>query len=35
MREARALDAALGVRECAPYYRNPLPGVAYMALALE
>jgi GNAT superfamily N-acetyltransferase len=35
MREARALYAALGFRECAPYYRNPLPGVAYMALALE
>jgi GNAT superfamily N-acetyltransferase len=34
MREARALYAALGFRECAPYYRNPLPGVAYMQLAL-
>lgn len=34
MGEARALYASLGFRACAPYYRNPLPGVTYMALAL-
>ena len=34
MREARSLYASLGFRPCAPYYRNPLPGVTYMALAL-
>ena len=34
MSEARALYASLGFRECAPYYRNPLPGTTYMALAL-
>jgi putative acetyltransferase len=34
MTEARALYASLGFRECAPYYRNPLPGTAYMGLAL-
>lgn len=34
MSEARALYAMLGFRECAPYYRNPLPGVTYMALSL-
>ena len=34
MAEARRLYAALGFRECAPYYRNPLPGVTYMQLAL-
>ena len=34
MRSARALYASLGFRECAPYYRNPLPGTSYMELAL-
>ena len=34
MTSARALYATLGFRECAPYYRNPLPGVTYMALHL-
>jgi putative acetyltransferase len=35
MTSARALYAELGFRECAPYYRNPLPGAVYMALALR
>ena len=34
MARARALYVALGFRECAPYYRNPLPGVTYMSLTL-
>jgi ribosomal protein S18 acetylase RimI-like enzyme len=34
MREARALYLALGFRECAPYYDNPLPGVAYLSMSL-
>lgn len=34
MRSARALYCSLGFRECAPYYRNPLPGTSYMELAL-
>lgn len=35
MAKARALYASLGFRECAPYYRNPLPGTVYMTLALK
>jgi putative acetyltransferase len=35
MADARRLYARLGFRECAAYYDNPLPGVVYMALALE
>ena len=35
MRSARALYSSLGFRECAPYYRNPLPGTTYMELALD
>ena len=34
MGEARTLYASLGFHPCAPYYDNPLPGVAYLALAL-
>jgi N-acetylglutamate synthase-like GNAT family acetyltransferase len=34
MARARSLYAVLGFRECAPYYRNPLPGVTYMSLTL-
>jgi len=35
MTAARKLYADLGFAECAPYYRNPLPGVVYMARTLE
>ena len=35
MREAQALYASLGFRECEPYYRNPLGGTVYMALELQ
>ena len=34
MAGARALYARFGFRECAPYYRNPLPGAVYMSLTL-
>ena len=34
MDDARGLYARVGFRECAPYYRNPLPGAVYMSLAL-
>jgi GNAT superfamily N-acetyltransferase len=34
MSEARALYARLGFRPVAPYYDNPLPGTAYLALDL-
>jgi putative acetyltransferase len=32
---ARQLYQALGFRECAPYYRSPLPGTIYMDLAMD
>ena len=35
MAQARALYTSLGFRECAPYYRNPLPGTVYMTLAVR
>jgi len=35
MSAARKLYSSLGFAECAPYYRNPLPGVVYMARTLE
>ncbi|HEX8740652.1 MAG TPA: GNAT family N-acetyltransferase [Casimicrobiaceae bacterium] len=34
MTAAQALYASLGFRPCAPYYRNPLPGVVWLALDL-
>jgi GNAT superfamily N-acetyltransferase len=34
MTAARALYGALGFRECAAYYHNPLGGTVYMALQL-
>jgi GNAT superfamily N-acetyltransferase len=34
MTDARALYAKQGFRECAPYYRNPLPGAVYMSRTL-
>jgi GNAT superfamily N-acetyltransferase len=34
MTEARSLYESLGFSQCAPYYRNPLPGVIYMSLVL-
>jgi GNAT superfamily N-acetyltransferase len=34
MGDARRLYEKVGFRECAPYYRNPLPGAVYMALVL-
>lgn len=34
MREAQALYARLGFRECPQYYPNPLAGTVYMSLAL-
>jgi len=34
MTAARRLYTSLGFADCAPYYRNPLPGVVYMARTL-
>lgn len=34
MHAARRVYAALGFRECAPYYDNPLPGAIYLSLEL-
>ena len=35
MNAARALYEQTGFRACAPYYVNPIPGVAYMSLRLR
>lgn len=35
MREARALYASLGFRECEPYCESPLRGTSWMSLALR
>ena len=35
LERARSLYWALGFREIAPYYENPLPGVVYLELDLE
>ncbi|HQR11398.1 MAG TPA: GNAT family N-acetyltransferase [Casimicrobiaceae bacterium] len=34
MRDAQALYARLGFRECEPYYVNPIPGTVYMSLTM-
>lgn len=34
MQDARRLYARMGFAPCAPYYRNPLPGVLYMSRTL-
>jgi GNAT superfamily N-acetyltransferase len=34
MEDARRLYEKVGFRECAAYYRNPLPGAVYMSLSL-
>ncbi|MEP6997795.1 MAG: GNAT family N-acetyltransferase [Betaproteobacteria bacterium] len=35
MKAARSLYEDAGFRPCAPYYANPLPGVAYLSLRLR
>src|SRR5258706_14265660 len=35
MKEAQALYRSLGFREIAPYYPNPIEGVAYMGVSLK